>query len=109
MQYSVGHRGEWVKPGDAVVRILRLDRLRAEGFLKLPVGSDDLNGRPVRLLVDLPQTQGQEFSGKVIFVDPEIDPINAQVRIWAEVENQGLRLRPGMRAKMILAGPGTKP
>ena len=27
-------RGEWVKPGDPVVRILRLDRLRAEGFLK---------------------------------------------------------------------------
>ena len=28
-------RGEWVKPGDPVVRILRLDRLRAEGFLEV--------------------------------------------------------------------------
>ena len=26
-------RGEWVKPGDSVVRIVRLDHLRAEGFL----------------------------------------------------------------------------
>jgi macrolide-specific efflux system membrane fusion protein len=57
----------------------------------------------------MPHLQGQEFSGKVIFVDPEIDPINAQVRIWAEVDNQGLRLRPGMRAKMTLAAPGPKP
>ena len=29
------HRGEWVKPGETVVRIVRLDHLRAEGFLIL--------------------------------------------------------------------------
>ena len=103
------HRGEWVKPGDSVVRILRLDRLRAEGFIKLQSWRDDLGGRPVRLVVDLPQTPGAEFPGKVVFVDPEIDPVNAQVRVWAEVENRGLRLRPGMRAKMILEGPEPKP
>ena len=95
-------RGEWVKPGDSVVRILRLDRLRAEGFVKMQSWRDDLQGCPVRLVVDLPEARGAEFSGKVVFVDPEIDPVNAQVRIWAEVENRALQLRPGMRAKMIL-------
>jgi len=102
------HRGEWVKPGDSVVRILRLDRLRAEGFVRMQSWRDDLPGCPVRLLVDLPKAQGVEFSGKVVFVDPEIDPVNAQVRIWAEVENRGLQLRPGMRAKMILETPAPK-
>ena len=105
----IRRRGEWVKPGDVVVRILRLDRLRAEGFLKLQSWRDDLGGRPVRLLVAVPQAPAAEFPGKVVFVDPEIDPVNSQVRVWAEVENRGLQLRPGMRAKMILDGPEAKP
>lgn len=102
------HRGEWVKPGDPVARILRLDRLRAEGFLKMPSWREDLQGSPVRLLVDLPKAPSAEFSGKVVFVDPEIDPVNAQVRIWAEFENRGLQLRPGMRAKMVLETPAPR-
>jgi len=96
------HPGEWVKPGEVVVRVLRLDRLRAEGFLKTEHWSENLQGRPVRLAVDLPNAPGMEFPGKVVFVDPEIDPVNAQVRVWAEVENRDLRLRPGMRARMTI-------
>jgi len=99
------HRGEWVKPGDTVVRILRLDRLRAEGFLKAEHLAGGLQDREVKLTVDLPGQPGAELPGRVVFVDPEIDPVNSQVRIWAEVENRGLRLRPGMRAKMTLTLP----
>jgi macrolide-specific efflux system membrane fusion protein len=96
------HRGEWVKPGEPVVRIQRLDRLRAEGFLKASALTQDLQGRPVKLSVDLPGKPGVEFPGKIVFIDPEIDPVNAQVRVWVEVPNPGLRLRPGMRASMTL-------
>jgi multidrug efflux pump subunit AcrA (membrane-fusion protein) len=96
------HRGEWVKPGETVLRILRLDRVRAEGFLKSPDVSPDLQGREITLTVDLPNAPGREFPGKIVFLDPQIDPLNAQVRIWAEVPNQELRLRPGMRAKMTI-------
>jgi multidrug efflux pump subunit AcrA (membrane-fusion protein) len=100
---SVARRsGEWVKPGEVVVRIVRLDRLRAEGFLKTEQWNEKLQGRPVRLSIDLPGAPGTVFPGKVLFVDPEIDPVNAQVRIWAEVENRQLRLHPGMRAQMTI-------
>jgi len=96
------HRGEWVKPGDTVLRILRIDRLRAEGFIGLGQLRHGLNERPAKLIVDLPGRKAAEFSGRVVFVSPEIDPVNSQVRVWAEIENQGLRLRPGMRAKMVI-------
>jgi macrolide-specific efflux system membrane fusion protein len=95
-------RGEWVEPGDTVVRILRVDRVRAEGFLKLPDVRRDLQGQPITLTVDLPDEVGAKFPGKIVFLSPEIDPVNAQIRVWAEVENRGLRLRPGMRAKMTI-------
>ena len=96
------NRGEWVKPGEPVVRILRLDRLRAEGFLKSRDLTPGLQGRTVKLAVDLPGDAGREFLGKISFVDPEVDPVNSQVRVWVEVQNQDLRLRPGMQAKMIM-------
>ena len=99
------HRGEWVKPGDTVARILRLDRLKAEGFLKVDHLTRDVDGCPVKLIVDLPGSPATEFAGKVTFLHPEIDPVNAQIRVWAEILNDGLRLRPGMRAKMIIDTP----
>ena len=104
------HRGEWVKPGDTVVRIVRLDHLRAEGFLDSRYLSPKLDGSKVKLIVDLPGEGtglpvAAEFPGKIVFVDPEIDPVNSQVHLRVEVDNAGLRLRPGMRAKMLLALP----
>jgi len=99
------HRGEWVRPGDSVVRICRLDRLRAEGFLKAQHVHRSLQGQEVRLVVDLPERPNAEFPAKIVFVDPQIDPVNAQTRIWAEVDNGQLRLQPGMKAKLRLELP----
>jgi multidrug efflux pump subunit AcrA (membrane-fusion protein) len=96
------HRGEWVRPGDPVLRILRLDRLRAEGFLKSQDVSPDLLGRIVKLVIDVPGEGGRAVDGKISFIDPEIDPVNSQVRVWVDVANKDLRLRPGMRARMTL-------
>jgi len=99
------HPGEWVEPGEAVVRILRIDRLRAEGFLEVGAFGRELEGCGVRLKVDLPGKPGAEFPGKLVFLSPEIDPVNAQIRVWAEIENRGLLLRPGMRARLIVEVP----
>lgn len=99
------HAGEWVEPGDAVLRIVRIDRLRAEGFLSAGDVRPDLADAAVRLQVDLPGNPGAEFLGKIVFLSPEIDPVNAQIRVWAEIENRGLKLRPGMRAKIIIGPP----
>jgi macrolide-specific efflux system membrane fusion protein len=43
-----------------------------------------------------------ELPGRVIFLDPELDPVNTQIRIWVEIENKALQLRPGMRGKMTI-------
>jgi macrolide-specific efflux system membrane fusion protein len=96
------HRGEWVKPGDTVLRILRIDRLRAEGYMKAKYLGKVSKGREVRLSVELPQGGEVKLAGKIVFLDPEIEPVNAQLRIWAEFSNPDLQLLPGMRAKMTI-------
>ena len=92
-----------MKPGEQIFRIVRTDRLRAEGFVQASDVVEDLRGRPVSVVPDLQSKVVQPFTGKIVFVSPEIDPVNGQVRVWAEVENPNGHLRPGLRATMTIA------
>jgi macrolide-specific efflux system membrane fusion protein len=95
-------RGEWVQPGDSVVRIVRLDRLKAEGFLPIRHAGLELVGSKVRLRVLAAGDQPIEATGHIVFINPEIDPLNSQVRFWAEIDNADLKLRPGMQANLTV-------
>jgi RND family efflux transporter MFP subunit len=94
--------GEWVEPGQKALRIVSVDRLKAEGFLPAAEVRDNLHEAPARLTVDLVGQPGAIFDGKVVFVSPEIDPITGQVRVWAEVDNRAGRLHPGQSVKMTI-------
>jgi len=96
------HAGEWVEPGDKVLRVIRLDRLRAEGFLEARQAASALEGRVVTLSVDLPGKPAASFTGKLTFVSPEIDPFNHSVRVLAEIDNPQSLLKPGLRGTLTI-------
>ncbi len=97
------HRGEWLEPGQRVMRIVRLDRLKVEGFVSSREITGSLRGAAVRVRVVLGDDEKSVIvKGKVVFISSEIDPVNAQVRVWAEVENPDLLLRPGLPAEMVI-------
>jgi macrolide-specific efflux system membrane fusion protein len=103
MVVEVLHRpGEWLNPGDPVVRIIKLDRLRVEAFVDASLYDGSLLACPARLVTKLPKAQDAEFLGRVVFVSPEVQPVTGQIRVWAEVDNPDLRLRPGMRGTMTI-------
>jgi len=91
--------GDWVEPGDKLLRLIRLDRLRVEAVLDAAVAKASLEGHAVTLTLD---SGGAAFQGKLIFVSPEIDPINRQVRVLAEIENPNLALQPGSRGTLTI-------
>lgn len=96
------HQGEWLEPGQRVLRIVRLDRLRVEGFVDAKRIRGELRDAPVRVEVGLADDVKARVKGKIVFVSPEVDPVNGQVRVWAEVENSDFKLRPGLRAEMVI-------
>jgi macrolide-specific efflux system membrane fusion protein len=101
--------GEWVQPGQPILKILRLDRLRAEGLASAQSVDGSLKGRRVKLTVEL-DGKPAEFSGTVAYVSPQIDPVNGQVRVWAEIENRQLKLRPGLHGSMTIeSAPSAQP
>lgn len=97
------HVGEWVEPGTAVVRVIRLNKLRAEGFGLAMQLTPDSVGSKVTFVTQRSQESRQEFIGELMFVSPEIDPINGQVRFWAEIDNPKTVLRPGQMGELRIA------
>jgi multidrug efflux pump subunit AcrA (membrane-fusion protein) len=100
------HDGEWVQAGDTLARILRIDRLRIEGFLSAadyaPV---ELAGRPVTVSVTLAHGRQEDFQGIVKFVSPSVEAGN-EFRVRVEVlnrkENDFWLLRPGLTADITI-------
>lgn len=101
-------KGEWVTPGEQVFRVVRVDRVRVEGFLSYSeVSPGDVNGQPVKVEIQL-RRRGREpviktVPGIIEFVSPVIE--GGEFRVWAEVENEKLAddqwlLHPGAYADM---------
>lgn len=94
--------GEWVRVSDPVARVVRIDRLRVEDYVPVELGIAGLDHARVVFRPDLPALQGSEFEGRIVFAHPEVNPVKSQMRIWAEIDNRDLRLRPGLQGKLTI-------
>lgn len=105
---SVEHQpGEWTQPDQAFCRLVSLNRVRAEGFVDAADG-DVQTGHSVTVQFTSPVTgEPTSFRGRITFVDPQIDTITGQYRVWAEIQNPHAALRPGHHPQMWIETPGT--
>ena len=79
------HVGEWVSPGDPIVQIVRIDRLRVTGSLTATDwGPAEIEGRNVTVEVKLPRGQTAQVSGKVVYASPVV--VLNQLPIIAEID-----------------------
>lgn len=98
--------GEWVSAGEPVVQVVRMDRLRVEGFLSASeYNAEEILGRQVVVEVSLAHGRTARFTGKVVYISPLVQAGN-KFRVRAEVENRSdtgqASLRPGMTATMTI-------
>ncbi len=105
--------GEWVAPGDALVQIVRLDRLRIKGFLNArEFAPGDVIDRPARVRVALTGGRQEEFPGRVAFVSPK-EEADGKFAVWIDVQNRQVNghwlLSAGKRAdvELDLRAPAT--
>ena len=95
------HKGEWVNPGDPLLRLVQMDRLSIDGFLNVKEDRGRVqNGMRVIATVD---TGAEKFEtqGKVSFISPLVQA-GGNFRVRVEVENTKKNdqwmLRPGLPA-----------
>lgn len=94
--------GEWVEPGVPILEVVDLDFFRVEGFVSVAQASFGLAGNDAQVQVAM-GNETWEKKGKVVFVSPEANPVNLQVRIIIEVpfssEKERLSFRSGLKCK----------
>jgi macrolide-specific efflux system membrane fusion protein len=100
-------KGEWVNAGDPVLRLVRMDTLRVEGFLDgTRFNPADVASRPVRVTFEMAGGRRVELPGQIVFISPEAQAGNKH-RIRAEVQNRQEQnewlLRPGMSVQMTIS------
>jgi multidrug resistance efflux pump len=110
--------GEWLQQGEPILRMVQMDRLRVEGFLKLADFSPlEVDGADVIMEFHLTRGRIERRTGTIDFVSPQVD--GGEFRVWAYVDNtleqnhrgkQQWLLLPGMMAEMtiILDKPDAK-
>lgn len=108
--------GEWLQQGEPIMRVIQMDRLKAEAYVsENDVRPDEIRGRQVVIVVKPRNREPERFDKcSVQFVSPEVEP-GGRYRIWAEVPNRQWPgstqwiLRPGMVAEIaILLDPPSR-
>lgn len=86
--------GEWVQTGEKVLRVVRMNRLRVQGFVEADqFDPREINGRLVNVRAPLAHNRVEVFSGRVVYVGLEKRggsqfASGSRYQIWAEVENR---------------------
>ena len=99
------HAGDWVNPGETVMRIVRMDRLRIEGNINgRRYARHEVIGRPVDIEIQLTGGGIEKMEGQIVFASPLVESNEYTIR--AEVNNRKVNgrwlLTPGLDAKVRL-------
>jgi multidrug efflux pump subunit AcrA (membrane-fusion protein) len=107
VQEVIMHEGEWVNPGDVLMRIVRLDQLKVQGFVdSRQLHPSEVKDKTVTVDVDLARGRRVQFTGRIDYVSAEIEEVDDRYRVWATVDNRQENghwvLSPGMVASMTI-------
>lgn len=92
--------GDYVMEGGTIVKLADLSTLWAEAQVYTSQLSEiDLSGIAT---VQLPDMDGKEITGRIEFVNPEINPDTRINLIRVSIPNTGNQLKPGMPAYVVL-------
>ncbi|MEM7782794.1 MAG: HlyD family efflux transporter periplasmic adaptor subunit [Planctomycetota bacterium] len=94
--------GEWVEPGDTILTVVRMNRLKVEGFVPVQIANQIESGTQATIRVQQSANKVLELKGKIIFINPVANPVNSSVPVWVEFDNSEVRLIPGLNAEIEL-------
>lgn len=107
------HVGDWAQPGDAVMEIIRMNKVEVDGWVLSEEASPaQVFGKPVTIYVDLPGPSNKDkphvVKGHITFASQVMQGSgsNRQFRVSTEVDNEQVDgfwvIQPGSEARMVI-------
>jgi membrane fusion protein (multidrug efflux system) len=98
--------GDGVREGESVMDVVNTDLMRISGYVPLRDRSRVQIGDLVRVKIvvegdDLPE-ENMVFEGKITFIDPAVQKVRPEVRVFAEVANRDGILCDGLTCSMAI-------
>ncbi len=92
--------GEFVNVGQDLVKLVRLDPIEVDFNAPENVLSQLHEGQQINISVD--SFPNDSFHGKVVAIDPVIDPASRSAKLRAQIDNHEGRLHPGQFVRLQL-------
>jgi len=92
--------GAYLKAGDDIARLDKIDVMKLDFRVPEIYLGKIRRDQPVALRVDA--FPGERFTGQVYAIETAVDERTRTVMLRGRVENKGLKLRPGMFARVVL-------
>lgn len=99
-----GHEGDYVGAGTVVLRLTDLSSVWVEVQVYTTQLSEVSPDAAVR--VRLPDVPGRDWPGRIVFVNPEVDPASRINMVRVALRNTDGVLKPGMPAEVTVANGG---
>jgi RND family efflux transporter MFP subunit len=100
-------KGESVAPNESVLRLVGAATVRVTGYVDVGDAWRVHAGQLVHVKPDVPGAdlpiEDEVFTGRIAYVDPEINAENQTCKVVAIVENKGGLLRAGLEARMEIS------
>jgi len=90
--------GQYVAAGTDIARLEKIDQLKLDFRIPESFVGKLKTGQPIKVLLDA--YPDDAFSGAVFAIEPSVDEQTRTVLLRARVANAGLKLRPGMFARV---------
>ena len=82
------HQDEWVSPGDAILRLVRLDTMLVEGALEQSAyDPHEVSGSDVTVEVEMARGRKEQFTGRITYVSSLVR-LDGRYIVRAEVANR---------------------
>ena len=94
--------GEWVEASEVVCTVVRTDRLWIQGLLPAQQAARIAVGTPVQIEFQQDWVQSKRVAAKIVFVSPEVNPINSMVQVRAEFANDRAQVPTGLKADIVI-------
>lgn len=90
--------GAFLQPGQAITEMARIEEIRVN--FSAPERYLSRLTRGAEVAVSTTAYPGYELTGKIIVIEPVLDPTTRSARVVAQLQNPGGKFRPGMSANI---------